>query len=425
MLDIRLIREDPAGVKAGHRKKGLVAPVDAVLERDRERRNLLQELELKKAERNRASEEVARLKKRGQSAATLIADAKRLGAEIAEGEERLRPLEEELNRLLLELPNIPHASVPDGAGEEDNPVVQVEGALPRFEFPVRAHWEMGDQLGLMDFERARKLSGSRFVALTGFGSQLSRALINFMLHEAGTRGYVEVSPPYLVLADAMVGTGQFPKFVDDVFRVEPHGLYLIPTAEVPLTNLHRGEILPEDVLPINYCAHTPCFRSEAGAAGRDTRGLVRLHQFDKVELVKLVTPERGLDALETMRRDAAHVLDLLELPYRVVEHCGGDLGFGHAKAYDIEVWMPSYGRYVEISSVSLFGDFQARRAGIRYRPTGSKTTEFVATLNGSALAVGRTMAALMENRQELDGGFSIPARLAPYLNGVDHWPAVR
>lgn len=422
MLDIRLIRDNPAAVKAGHRKKGLEAPVDEVLDRDRERRYLLQELELKKAERNRASEEVARLKKNGQAADTLIAKAKRLGEEIAQGEAHLRPLEEELTRLLLELPNVPHDSVPNGAGEEDNPVVQVEGSLPQFNFAVKPHWEIGEHLGLLDFERARKLSGSRFVVLTGFGAKLSRALIHLMLHEAEMRGYVEVAPPYLVLAEAMIGTGQFPKFVDDVFRVEPHDLYLIPTAEVPLTNLHRGEILREDTLPINYCAHTPCFRSEAGAAGRDTRGLVRLHQFDKVELVKLVTPERGLEALETMRQDAAHVLDLLELPYRIVEHCGGDLGFGHAKSYDLEVWMPSYGRYVEISSVSLFGDFQARRAGIRYRPTGSKATEFVATLNGSALAIGRTLAALMENRQEPGGGFSIPESLTAYLGGVQHWP---
>ncbi|MCL8207394.1 MAG: serine--tRNA ligase [Actinomycetia bacterium] len=423
MIDLRLLRQNPEAFRAGYRKKHIEAPVDEVLAVDADRRQLLAEVERLKAARNQASEEVARRKKRGEDASALIAETRQLGEQIAACEARLKPLEERLNRLLLELPNPPHESVPEGEDADDNVVVEtVSGVTPQG-FRPRPHWEIGEALDILDFERARKLSGARFSVLKGFGAALSRALVNLMLEEARRRGYEEIAPPYLVLPEAMVGTGQFPKFVEDAFHVVPHDLYLIPTAEVPVTNLHRDEILQASDLPRYYCAYSACFRAEAGAAGRDTRGLIRQHQFDKVELVKLVRMENGLDELEGLRRDAAHILDLLQLPYRVVLLCGGDMGFSQAKMYDLEVWMPSYERYVEISSVSFFGDFQARRAGIRCRVPGSKTLEYVATLNGSALAVGRTIAAILENYQTADGGVVVPEALRPYLGGLERYPA--
>lgn len=423
MLDIRMLRQQSDAVLAGYRKKHVEGPVEQVLAMDAQRREILRQVEQLKAERNRASEEVARLKKRGQDPTALIGRTREQGAQILAFEQQLKPLEENLQRLMLELPNVPDASVPEGQDANDNIVVDVVGELPLLTFDLKPHWEIGEQLGILDVERARKISGARFSILKGFGARLSRALINLMITEAMARGYEEVAPPYLVTEDAMIGTGQFPKFIDDVFQVTPHHLYLIPTAEVPLTNLHRDEILAAADLPRLYCAYTACFRSEAGAAGRDTRGLVRQHQFDKVELVKLVDPASGLIELEKMRQDAAHILDVLQLPYRTVLLCGGDMGFSQAKTYDLEVWMPSYDRYVEISSVSLMGDFQARRAGIRFRPTGSKSTEYVATLNGSALAVGRTIAALLENHQTADGRIAIPPKLQPYLGGETVFPA--
>ncbi len=422
MLDMRFIREHPDVVREGLAKKRVDAPLDDVLALDAERRRLIAEVEQLKAARNRDSQEVARRRRSGEDAEALIAATRARAGQIAELEGRLGPVEARLETLLLEIPNLPDPSVPEGASEADNELVAVVGE-PRPAAPaVVPHWDYGPQRGLIDFERARKLSGTRFAVLKGFGATLNRALINLMVSEAVGCGYTEVMPPYLVLPDAMLGTGQFPKFVEDVFRVEPHQLYLIPTAEVPLTNLHRQEILDPLELPIQYCAYTACFRSEAGAAGRDTRGLIRLHQFDKVELVKLVHPDTGLDELEVMVKDAAHILDLLELPYRIVQHCTGDLGFGHVKAYDLEVWMPSYGRYVEISSVSWFGDFQARRAGIRFRAEPGAPTQFVGTLNGSALAVGRTLAALLENHQTADGRVAIPAALRPYVGMIKVYP---
>lgn len=418
-----MLRQQPDAVLAGYRKKHVEGPVDQVLAMDTQRREILRQVEQLKAERNRASEEVARLKKQGLDPKALIGRTREQGAQILAFEQRLKPLEADLQRLMLELPNVPDASVPDGQDANDNIVINVVGEPATPAFDMKSHWEIGEQLGILDVERARKISGARFSILKGFGARLSRALINLMIAEASARGYEEVAPPYLVTGDAMIGTGQFPKFIDDVFQVTPHHLYLIPTAEVPLTNLHRDEILAASDLPRSYCAYTACFRSEAGAAGRDTRGLVRQHQFDKVELVKLVDPALGLSELEQMRQDAAHILDLLQLPYRTVLLCGGDMGFGQAKTYDLEVWMPSYDRYVEISSVSLMGDFQARRAGIRFRPAGSKSTEYVATLNGSALAVGRTIAALLENWQTADGRIAIPQKLQPYLGGETAFPA--
>ena len=423
MLDMHILRQEPERVRAGYRVKHVEAPWERVAELDRQHRGLLQTLEAKKAERNRATEEVARLRRAHDPAAEgLIADMRRLGDEIRGLEEQRHPIREELEQLMWELPNLPEASVPEGEGEADNPEVARWGT-PRPDSPgVTPHWDQGPALGILDFERAQKLAGARFVVLRGFGAQLSRGLVNFMLADAEQSGYEEVAPPVLTLADSLYASGQFPKFVEDVFQVSPHDLYLIPTAEVPLVNLRREEILDEDELPLHYTAHTASFRSEAGAAGRDTRGLIRRHQFDKVELVAVARAEDGLAELEAMRRQSARLLELLELPYRTVEHCGGDLGFGHAKSYDHEVWMPSYGRYVEISSVSLMGDFQARRAKMRWRARGQHTTQFPVTLNGSALAVGRTIAALMENHQTKAGGFRIPAALQPFVGGRTEFP---
>ncbi len=423
MLDMHILRHDPERVRDGYRVKRVDPPWERVVALDRQHRELLGTLEAKKAERNRATEAVARLRRaKDPHADAIIADMRRLGEEIRALEEQHRPVAEELDRLVWELPNLPDPSVPEGAGEADNPEVAVWGT-PRADSPdVTPHWDQGPALGILDFERAQKLAGARFVVLKGFGARLSRGLIQFMLAEAERAGYEEVAPPLLALADTLYGSGQFPKFVDDVFRVSPHDLYLIPTAEVPLVNLRREEILDADELPLHYTAHTASFRSEAGAAGRDTRGLIRRHQFDKVELVAVARPEEGLRELEAMRRQSARLLEQLELPYRTVEHCGGDLGFGHAKSYDHEVWMPSYGRYVEISSVSLMGDFQARRAKMRWRERGPHATGFPVTLNGSALAVGRTMAAIMENHQTAGGGFRLPAALAPFVGGRTEFP---
>ncbi|MCL6563157.1 MAG: serine--tRNA ligase [Firmicutes bacterium] len=418
MLDIRRIRENPEEVKALLRRKGIEAPIDRILELDAERRRLLSQIEVGKAERNRTSAVIAERKRTGEPAEELVEAMRLLGQRIAEEEARLGPVEEELEQLLLTVPNTPLPDVPEGRGSEDNVEVYRYLEPPQQAFQPQPHWEVGERLRLLDFERAHKLSGARFTVLVGWGARLSRALINFMIEHAVERGYQEMEPPVLVNRDAMVGTGQFPKFVEDVFRVVPHEYYLIPTAEVPLTNYHRGEILDEAELPRRYVAYTPCFRSEAGAAGRDTRGLIRQHQFDKVELVQLVRPDQSEAALEQMRRDAELVLERLGLPFRTVLLCGGDMGFGQAKTYDLEVWMPSYGRYVEISSVSNMTDFQARRANIRYRARATRKTDWVHTLNGSALAVGRTIAALLENCQQEDGTIAVPDALVPYFGGI-------
>lgn len=422
MLDIRWLREHADEAREGFRQKHVNPPLDEVLAQDVERRRLLQEVEALRAERNRASEEVARLKKQGKDASAVIASTAAAGRRLADRERALAAVEQDLSSLLLEIPNVPAEDVPEGDEEADN-LLMAEVGEPRGDSAqVVPHWEFGPSLGLVDFERAHKLSGTRFSMLTGFGATLSRGLINLMLHEAGKAGYQEMAPPYLVRTEAMVGTGQFPKFVEDVFRVEPGPLYLIPTAEVPLTNFRAGEILDAAELPLHYCAYTACFRSEAGAAGRDTRGLIRQHQFDKVELVSLTRPEDARAELQRMTERAAHILNLLELPYRIMEHCAGDLGFSHRKGYDLEVWMPSYGRYVEISSVSWFGDFQARRSGIRFRREPRGATEHVHTLNGSALAVGRTLAALWENHQLTPHRFRIPEALRAYVGSAGEFP---
>lgn len=418
MLDIRRIRQNPQEIEHLLAKKHVIVDLNQVKVLDQKRREILAQIEGLKAERNQNSERVAAKKKRGEDASDLIEATRTIGEQIRDLEASIEPLDGELRTFLLTVPNIPLPEVPDGSSSDDNVEMHRWGQLPAFHFEPLPHWDLGERLGIFDFERARKITGARFSVLKGLGSRLSRALIDYMLDHARDRGYLEISPPYMVNYDSMVGTGQFPKFIDDAFGVTPAGYYLIPTAEVPLTNLHRGEILASDALPIKYTAYTASFRAEAGAAGRDTRGLIRQHQFDKVELVRIVEPEQSSAAMEEMLRDAETILEELEVPYRTVLLCGGDMGFGQAKTYDIEVWMPSYGRYVEISSVSNMTDFQARRAEIRYRPKGSKKTELVHTLNGSALAVGRTIAALVENYQTASGHVRIPAALQSYMSGV-------
>lgn len=420
MMDIKRIRQSPDEVRRLLAKKGVQVDLTALLAQDAQRRQLLTELETLQAERNRVSGEVARIKKAGGDAAPLIQTTRGVAEQIQRLEAAVRSLDEAVREAMLNLPNPPAAEVPDGLTAEDNQEVKRWGEPPHFDFAAKPHWEVGEALGILDFERARKLSGARFTVLSGQGATMARALINFMLSHNTRRGYKEISPPYLVTREALVGTGQLPKFADDVFRVEPHEYYLIPTAEVPLTNMHRDEILSESELPIRYTGYTASFRAEAGAAGRDTRGLIRQHQFDKVELVQFTRPQDSAEALSNMVGDAEAVLEELGLPYRTVLLCGGEMGFTQEKTYDLEVWMPSYDRYVEISSVSLIGDFQARRANIRFRPQDSKKTEYVHTLNGSALAVGRTLAAILENFQQPDGRVVIPAVLRPYLDGRSH-----
>lgn len=423
MLDIRFIRENPDVVRDAMRRRGESVPLDELLELDARRRALVTEVEQLKAKRNEASEEVARLKRMGENAdeaARLIETMRVVSDDIKKMDEQVRELDARLRELLLVIPNIPHESVPDGESEDDNVEVRRWGEPRDFDFEVQAHWDLGTRLGILDFERATKVAGSRFALYRGAGARLERALINFMIDvHTEEHGYTEVLPPYLANEGSMIGTGQLPKFAEDMFRCEDTNYYLIPTAEVPVTNLHRDEILSADDLPIYYVAYSACFRGEAGAHGRDTRGLIRQHQFDKVELVKFVKPETSYDELERLVADAESILQRLGLPYRVMHMCAADVGFAAAKKYDPEVWMPSYGRYVEISSCSNFGDFQARRANIRYRPTPKARPEFVHTLNGSGLAVGRTLAAILENYQNEDGSVTVPEALRPYMGGME------
>lgn len=419
MLEIRRIRQNPKEIETLLAKKNVVIDLGQVQKLDEDRRTILAQIETLKAERNQNSEQVSMKKKRGEDATDLIEITRQVGDRIRALEASIAPLDEELRHFLLTVPNTPLPEVPNGSAAEDNVEIHRVGDIPRFSFTPEPHWDLGEKLAIFDFERARKISGARFTVFKGPGARLIRALTNYMLDHARQRGYLEVAPPYLVNYDSMVGTGQFPKFVEDAFAVDGHRYYLIPTAEVPLTNLHRDEILSPEDLPLQYCAYTPSFRAEAGAAGRDTRGLIRQHQFDKVELVRIVAPETSPDAMDAMLRDAETLLEELGLCYRTVLLCGGDMGFGQAKTYDIEVWMPSYDRYVEISSVSNMTDFQARRLDMRYRPAGSKKTEFVHTLNGSALAIGRTIAAIVENYQTSTGHVRIPEVLQSYMPGFE------
>lgn len=417
MLDIKLLRKDFAEIKQKLEKRGEdLTGIDRFQELDETRRKIIVEVEELKSRRNSVSQQVAQLKREKQDAEALIIEMREVSDEIKEHDEKLRQIEDELNHLLLTIPNIPHDSVPVGESEDDNVEIRKWGEVCDFLFEAKPHWEIGSELGILEFERAAKVTGSRFVFYKGLGARLERALINFMmdLHH-DEHGYEEVLPPYLVNRMSMTGTGQLPKFEEDAFKIREEDYFLIPTAEVPVTNMHRDEILSVEDLPIAYTAYSACFRSEAGSAGRDTRGLIRQHQFNKVELVRFVKPEDSYAELEKLTSHAEKVLQLLGLPYRVMSMCTADLGFTAAKKYDIEVWIPSANTYREISSCSNFEDFQARRANIRFRRDQKGKTEYVHTLNGSGLAIGRTVAAIIENYQQEDGSILIPEALRPYM----------
>lgn len=418
MLELRFVRENTELVKAKMQLRGMDGDkIDRFIAIDIERRQLLSEVEGLRNTRKTTSQKIAALKAKKQDAETLMLEMRKVGDRIKDLEQRLSAVETDLNSIVMEIPNLCQDSVPLGKNEHDNVEIKRVGEPTSFPFTAKAHWQLGEELGVMDFDRAAKLSGARFAVLKGMASRLERALINFMLDlHTQKHGYQEVLPPFLVNSASMTATGQLPKFEEDLFRAQGWDLYLIPTAEVPVTNLHRDETLTENELPIKYVAYTPCFRSEAGSYGKDTRGLIRQHQFDKVELVKFTTPESSEAELESLLTDAEEVLQLLKLPYRVITLCGGDLGFSSSKTYDIEVWMPSQNTYREISSCSNFMDFQARRGGIRYRPQGSNKSTLVHTLNGSGLAVGRTLAAIFENYQQEDGQVAIPEVLQPYFS---------
>jgi len=419
MLELRYLRDNAPLVREKTARRG-IAPelLDRLFAVDQRRLDLLAEVESLKNRRNTVSREIAQRKQQGDQSGSdaRILEMRGVSDRIRTLDEELGLVQQELESLVLTVPNLVHDSVPPGRDENDNVELRRWGQPRRFTFAPKPHWEVGEQMGALDFERAAKLSGARFAVLSGQASRLERALINFMLDLHTQRhGYTEVLPPFLVNSQTMTGTGQLPKFAADLFRIQDWDLWLIPTAEVPVTNLHAGETLDEARLPVKYAAYTPCFRSEAGSYGKDTRGLIRQHQFDKVELVKFVAPEHSDEELESLLADAEEVLQLLELPYRVITLCSGDLGFSACKTYDIEVWLPSQNTYREISSCSNFLDFQARRAGIRCRAGGGGKSRLVHTLNGSGLAVGRTLAAILENYQRQDGGIDIPAVLEPYF----------
>ncbi|HZN03528.1 MAG TPA: serine--tRNA ligase [Candidatus Polarisedimenticolia bacterium] len=426
MLDRTWVRDHLDEVETAMKKRGAAVDIEAIRRLDSERRKALHEVEILKARRNAVSGDIARLKKEGKDAAALIDEMRGAGDRIKELDARSDEADEGLEALLLNVPNLPHPSVPAGRTSDDNVEVRRWGTLPKFSFEAKAHWDLGAALGILDFERAARMTGARFVAYMGAGARLERSLIQFMLDlQTKEHGYTEVLPPFMVNEKAMTGTGNLPKFAGDLFKIEGTGYYLIPTAEVPLTNLHREEILDGDRLPLSYTAWTPCFRSEAGSYGKDVKGLIRQHQFNKVELVKFTKPEDSMAALEQLTKDAETVLQRLGLPYRVIALCTGDMGFASMKTYDIEVWLPSFDAYREISSCSNCGDFQARRAGIRFRRGPSGKTELAHTLNGSGLAVGRTLVAILENGQRADGSIAIPEALVPYFEAAEITPASR
>jgi seryl-tRNA synthetase len=420
MLDAKFIRQNPDRVRKALADRHSDLNLDDFLALEERHRKLLQEVEAGKARRNEASAEVARRKRAKEDASELLSRLSGLSERIKTLDQELKGVEQQVREWLLRVPNLPHASVPVGRGEEDNPVLRTWMDPIRHDFPSLEHWDLGPRLHGLDFERAARITGSRFAVLSGWAARLERALINFMLDlHTGEHSYLETLPPFIVNRESMTGTGQLPKFADDLFKLENTDFFLIPTAEVPLTNLHRGEVLREEMLPLRYAAFTPCFRSEAGSYGKDTKGLIRQHQFNKVELVHFSHPDASHQQLELLLGHAETVLQRLELPYRIITLCTGDLGFSAAKTYDIEVWLPGQNAYREISSCSNFEDFQARRADIRFKPAAGGRNAFVHTLNGSGLAVGRTLVAILENYQQRDGALVIPKALGPYMNGLE------
>lgn len=418
MLDLKFVRNNPEVVKEALQKRHVSMSLDHFLKQEEERRRLLFEVETLKARRNSVSEEVGRLKKNGEEAESLVLEMREVGQTIKDLEDKSTVLVQEMEKVLYEIPNIPHASVPIGADESANVQVRTWGIPRVFDFEPKPHYEIGEKLDVLDFVRAAKVTGARFTFYKGLGAKLERSLISFMLDRHTAKGYTEILPPYMVNRTSMTGTGQLPKFEEDAFKIVGTDYFMIPTAEVPVTNLYRDEILDGSQLPIRHCAYSACFRSEAGSAGRDTRGLIRQHQFNKVELVKFALPENSYEELELLTRDAESILQELELPYRVMALSTGDLGFTSAKTYDLEVWLPSFNTYREISSCSNFEDFQARRANIRFRRSAKAKPEYLHTLNGSGLAIGRTVAAIMENYQEADGRIRVPKALQSYM-GVE------
>ena len=420
MIDIKLLRTQPEKVKEllSRRKENVY--LDGLLELDGKKRELMYEVEQKKAEQNAVSKKIPAMKKAGEDTAPVFAEMKALSESIKEYDEQIRGLDEKIDAILYTIPNLPNPTVPDGDTDEDNVEIRRFMEPTKFDFEPKAHWDLGSDLGVLDPETAAKITGTRFTVYSGAGARLERAIINLYLDtHTAQNGYKEIFPPFMVHRNSMVGTGQLPKFEEDAFKVAGTDYFLVPTAEVPVTNMHRDEILDGSKLPLKYCAYTACFRAEAGSAGRDTRGLIRQHQFNKVELVKFPKPEDSYDELEKLVADAESVLKLLKLPYRVVKICIGDLGFTAAMKYDIEVWMPSYNRFVEISSCSNFEDFQARRANIKYKNSPKDKAQFVHTLNGSGVAIGRTTAAILENYQNADGSITVPEVLRPYMGGVE------
>jgi len=420
MLEIKFVRQNFSDVQKALSDRGETVDIEILKDCDAKRREILLEAEQLRHRRNVVSDEIATMKKAGEDAKSLVAEMREVSTRIKGLEKSLSENDEKINTILMGLPNIPHSSVFVGKDSLENPVVKKVGKLPEFRFDPQAHWDLGQKLGIFDFDRAAKIAGARFPLYFGAGAKLERVLINFMLDiHTMEYGYKEVLPPFIVNRKSMTHTGQLPKFEEDLFKLEGWDYFMIPTAEVPVTNIHQDEILDEDMLPILYAAYTPCFRSEAGSYGKDTRGLIRQHQFNKVELVKFTRPETSYDELEKLLSDAEAILKRLELPYQVISLCTGDLGFSAAKTYDIEVWMPAQGVYREISSCSNFESFQARRANIRFKTKGKKGTKLVHTLNGSGLAVGRTVAAILENFQEADGSVILPKAIRPYMGNME------
>lgn len=418
MLDIKILRTQPEIITEALKKRYSDIDITPAIELDKKRRELLADVEQKKATQNEITKKIPAMKKAGENTDEIFAEMRQLSGEISEIDKKVSEIDEDLRNFMLKIPNIPNSEIPVGPDDSANVEVRKYGEPRTFDFEPKAHWDIGTNLNILDFERGTKIAGTRFTVYKGLGARLERAVIQYFLNTHTENGYTEIFPPYMVNRASMTGTGQLPKFEEDAFKVENNGFFLIPTAEVPVTNLHRDEILNGDDLPIKYTAYSACFRAEAGSAGRDTRGLIRQHQFNKVELVKFVKPENSYDELEKLTHDAEILLQGLGLPYRVVCLSTGDIGFSSAKTYDIEVWLPSYNRYVEISSCSNFEDYQARRANIKYKNTPKDKAQFVHTLNGSGLAVGRTVAAILENFQNEDGTVTIPEKLVPYM-GTD------